>query len=269
LRNDLALTRILRGAGRGLAEKLIAMTLVTSHFRNLSNRRRLLPLILAVLGASPVLSERTATQGQGNARSPSPVVRGQGSQSRPAATPQASVNPQLERLAKVADKVLDQIQIEENDLYLRINYFEKPERLDPSSFASKDEIAQWQGVLQQLKEKNDKVAGLYANVSKDLDAAFKGAGASEELAARFKQVILDGFPWDQIQRKKELISDFIDAHGKLLTFYEKNWGSWVKGSDPAKPEFTSASAASIYKRLRDKIVSTSDQIQKEYKAMSE
>ena len=246
------------------------MTLLPSHFRDPSIRRRLLPLVITVFAASPVLSEQTTTDGQaGNATSPGPAARVKGAQPAPTAAPRASVDPQMERLAKVADKVLDQIQTEENALYSRLNYFEKPERLDPSSFASKDEIAQWQGVLQQLKEQNDKVAGLYANVSKDLDTALKSASASQEVAARFKQFILDGFPWDQIQRKKELISEFIEAHGKLLTFYEKNWGSWIKGSDPAKPEFTSASAASIYKRLRDKIVSTSDQIQKEYKAMSE
>ncbi|HEV3211408.1 MAG TPA: hypothetical protein VGY91_14215 [Chthoniobacterales bacterium] len=246
------------------------MTLLTSRFRNPSTSLRLLPLVIAVFAASPLLSEQTATDGEaGSAASPRRAVHAKGTQPGPTAAPRASLNPELGRLAKVADKVLDQIQTEENDLYLRLNYFEKPERLDPSSFASKDEVAQWQGVLQQLKEKNDKVSGLYANFSKDLDAALKSAGANEEVAARFKQLILDGFPWDRIQRKKELISDFIEAHGKLLIFYEKNWGSWLKGSDPGKPEFTSASAASIYKRLRDKIVSTSDQIQKEYKAMSE
>ena len=246
------------------------MTLLMSHFRNPSARWRLLALVITLFAISPLLSDQATAEGQGgNAASSGSAVRAQGAQSRPTATPRTSVNPQLEQLAKVADKVLDQIQTEENDLYLRLNYFEKPERLDPSSFASKDEIVQWQGVLQQLKEKSDEVAGLYANVSKDLDAALKGAGANEEVVAGFKKLILDGFPWDQIQKKKELISDFIEAHGKLLSFYEKNWGSWVKSSNPAKPEFTSASAASIYKRLRDIIISTTDQIQKEYKAMSE
>jgi len=246
------------------------MTLLTLPFRNSSTRRLLLSLVIAVFAAGRLLSEQKATDSQaGNAPSPSPAVRAQGTPPRPGATPQGSVSPQLERLTKVADKVLDQIQIEENDLYLRLSYFEKPERLDPGSFASKNEISQWRGILQQLKEKSDKVAGLYANLGQDLDAALKSAGANEEIAARLKKIILDGFPWDQIQRKKELISNFVEAHGKLLIFYEKNWGSWIKGSDPSKPEFTSASAASIYKRLRDEIVSTSDQIQKEYKAMSE
>ena len=120
-----------------------------------------------------------------------------------------------------------------------------------------------------IADPDHKVAELYANVAKELDAALKSAGENQDIAARFKKLILDGFPWDQIERKKKLIADFIEEHGNLLTFYEKNWGSWVKGSDPRKPEFTSASAGNIYKRLKDQIVSTSEQIEKEYKAMSD
>jgi hypothetical protein len=52
-------------------------------------------------------------------------------------------------------------------------------------------------------------------------------------------------------------------------FYEKNWGSWTSHNDANKPEFTSASAANIYKRLRDQILTTSEEIEKEYKEMSE
>ena len=86
---------------------------------------------------------------------------------------------------------------------------------------------------------------------------------------QFKKFVMDGFPWEEIEKKKELIADFIDEQGKLLTFYDKNWGSWTTSTNPNKPEFTSASAASIYKRLRDQILNTSEQIEKEYKAMSE
>jgi hypothetical protein len=228
-----------------------------------------IPCLIAV--AAPLFSQEGPTNDRA-AKPASTGPRGSAPRARPgsAVTPQGSPNQQqLERLAKVTDKILDQIQLEENDLYMRLNYFEKPERLDPSSFASKDEIAQWQGILQQLKEKNDRVAGLYADVGKQLDVALKSSGANEEVSARFKQLVLDGFPWDQIERKKQLITDFIDEHGKLLIFYQKNWGSWIKGSDPRKPEFNSVSAANIYQRLRDQIVSTSDQIQKEYKVMSE
>src|SRR6516162_10421125 len=179
------------------------MTLLMSHFRNPSARWRLLALVITLFAISPLLSDQATAEGQGgNAASSGSAVRAQGAQSRPTATPRTSVNPQLEQLAKVADKVLDQIQTEENDLYLRLNYFEKPERLDPSSFASKDEISQWRGMLEQLKQQSYKVAERYANVAKDLDAAFKGAGTNEAVAAAVKKFILDGFPWDQIEKKR-------------------------------------------------------------------
>jgi hypothetical protein len=176
---------------------------------------------------------------------------------------------QLDRLTKAADKVLNHIQAEENDLYLRVNYFEKPSRLNPNSYASREEVAQWQGMLQELKEKHDLVTRLYADLGKDLDAELKNANANEQLVSQFKKLVMDGFPWDEIEKKRKLITDFIDEEGKLLLFYDKNWGSWIPNADPDKPEFNSASAASIYKRLRDQILSTSEQIEKEYKAMSE
>jgi hypothetical protein len=183
---------------------------------------------------------------------------------------QPQINPQeLERLTKAADKVLNRIQGAENDLYLRVSYFEKPERLNPNSFASKEEVAEWQVTLQQLKEKYDLVGQLYASVGKDLDTEFRSAGGSEEIVSRFRKFIMDGFPWTTIDKKKALIADFIDEQGKLLLFYEKNWGSWTSTSDANKPEFTSASAANIYKRLRDQILNTSEEIEKEYKEMSD
>jgi hypothetical protein len=52
-------------------------------------------------------------------------------------------------------------------------------------------------------------------------------------------------------------------------FYEKNWGSWTSASNSNKPEFTSASAANIYKGLRDQILETSEEPEKEYKEISE
>src|SRR5206468_11370998 len=71
-----------------------------------------------------------------------------------AASRASQLNPQeLERLTKAADKVLNRIQSEENELYLRINYFEKPDRLNPNSYASREEVEQWQGILEQLKAK--------------------------------------------------------------------------------------------------------------------
>jgi hypothetical protein len=250
--------------------KLVRMARAT-FYSQIRLARHLLLYATAIFAAGSLFSEQAQTNGpRAKAASSDPVERASQAQAKPTAATQAPPGrQQLERLSKVADKVLDQIQAEENDLYLRLNYFEKPERLDPSSFASKDEIAQWRGLLEQLKQQSDKVAERYANVAKDLDGAFKSAGTNEGVAAAVKKFILDGFPWDQIEEKKRLIADFIEEHGNLLTFYEKNWGSWVKTADPGKPQFTSTSASNIYKRLRDQIVSTGDQIQKEYKSMSE
>ena len=70
-------------------------------------------------------------------------------------------------------------------------------------------------------------------------------------------------------RKNNLINDFIDEQAKLFLFYEKNWGSWTSASNSNKPEFTSASAANIYKGLRDQILETSEEPEKEYKEISE
>jgi hypothetical protein len=199
-----------------------------------------------------------------------PALRSSQKKSGNAASGESQSNPQeVERLTKAVDKVLNRIQSEESDLYLRINYFEKPDRLNPNSYASKEEVTQWQGILQQLKEKHDFVARLYADVGKDLEAELQNTGANEAVVARFKTFVTGGFPWATIENKKKLIADFIDEQAKLLSFYEKNWGAWSSTSDSSKLEFTSASAANIYKRLRDQILTTSKEIEKEYKEMSE
>jgi hypothetical protein len=149
--------------------------------------KRLILFIIAIFAAVPLYSQKAQTDTQSE-KSPSPdsTTHTQGSKASPSPTPQLANQQQLERLAKVADKVLDKIQSEENDLYARLNYFEKSERLDPNSYASKDEIVQWRRILQQLKAQHDKVAELYANVAKELDAALKSAGENEDIAARLR-----------------------------------------------------------------------------------
>jgi hypothetical protein len=231
-------------------------------------------LLVAVLTGFAALFARAQ---QTNSPTPKPQINSDNPALRSSAKPSGTASPQepqinpqeLEHLTKAADKVLNRIQNAENDLYLRVNYFEKPARLDPNSYKSKEEVAQWQGILQQLKEKLELVAQLYTDVGKDLDAEFRNAGGNEEIVARFRKFIMDGFPWDTIEKKRSLITDFIDEQAKLLLFYEKNWGSWTSASDSNKPEFTSASAANIYKKLRDQILATSEEIEKEYKEMSE
>ena len=199
--------------------------------------------------------------------------KGASSQQPKAAEQQADLDPnqlqQLERMNKATEKVLNRIQTEENDLYLRVGYFSKAERLNPNSYSSKDEIAQWRGMLDQLKQKHELVEQLYTDLDKDLTSELKTTGVNEQSINRYKKLITDGFPWETIEKKKRLIDQYIDEHGKLLTFYEKNWGMWKPAKDLDKLEFTSPSAANIYSRLRDQIVSTTSELQKQYKEMSE
>jgi hypothetical protein len=230
-----------------------------------------------ILALALILGLPAAQAQQTNSPAPKPQIKSDNPALRSSGKPSGSATPEnlqikpeeLKRLTRAADKVLNRIQSEENDLYLRISYFEKPGRLDPNSYASKNEVAEWQGILQQLQEKHDLVAQLYAGVGKDLDAELRNAGATEEIVARFRKYIMDGFPWPAIEKKNNLLNDFIDEQAKLLSFYVKNWGTWTTTSDSKMPEFTSASAANIYKRLRDQILKTSEELEKGYKEISE
>ena len=172
-------------------------------------------------------------------------------------------------LGRAAGKVLDQIQDQEFDLYTRLTYFEKPERLNPASFASVDEVKQWKSMLEQMKQKSQQVADLYTNVSKNLDQELRNAQINEQLAAKFKAVILEGFPWETIQKKDQLMREYIGEHGKLLAFYETNWGTWKPGADPAKPVFNSPQEATAFQKLREQIISTGQQLDAAYKSMSQ
>jgi hypothetical protein len=229
------------------------------------------PLILVLMGFGVIFAgaqQAVSPSPKPKVNPDNPALRGKSAGTTTPAAPQ--INPQeLERLTKAADKVLNRIQTEENDLYLRISYFEKPERLNPSSYGSKEEVSQWEGILEQLKAKLETVSQLYVDIGKNLDTELRSAGANEEIVAKFKKFIMDGFPWATIEKKRTLITDFIDEQAKLLTFYQKSWGSWNGKGDADNPEFTSASAANIYKRLRDQIVNTSQEIEKQYKEMSE
>jgi hypothetical protein len=232
-----------------------------------------LPLIVVLMGFGLIFAEAqqvVSPSPKAKINSDNPALRPP-EKSAGTTTPEGpQINPQeLERLTKAADKVLNRIQTEENDLYLRVNYFEKPERLNPNSYGSKEEVSQWEGILEQLKAKLEIVSQLYVDLAKNLDTELRTAGGSDEIVAKFKKFIMDGFPWASIEKKRTLITDFIDEQAKLLTFYEKNWGSWNGKGDANDPEFTSASAANIYKRLRDQIVNTSEEIEKQYKEMSE
>ncbi|HZC35888.1 MAG TPA: hypothetical protein VE242_09760 [Chthoniobacterales bacterium] len=170
-------------------------------------------------------------------------------------------------LGDAANKVLNRIQTEENDVHTRLGYFEKDDRLDPSTFKSADEVAQWRTLLSELKQRSDSVADLYNNLGKYLDIALRNAKVNEQIAARFKEEVMSGFPWDTIHKKTALMSEYIVDHGKLLDFYEKNWGSWKTASGTVV--FQDAHLAVTFQKLRDQIINTGKELDQQYKALSE
>jgi hypothetical protein len=237
-----------------------------------SSRFKAVALLFVAAGLPLTLSAQTDSDNSANHLKPEAPSKAQ----QPAARQQAAGSPgrtlskaEQEAVGHAAGKVLDRIQEQEFDLYTRLTYFEKPARLSPASFASIDEVRQWKSMLELMKQKSQQVADLYTNLSKNLDQEFRNAEISEQLAARIKPVILNGFPWETIQKKDQLMQEYIGEHGKLLAFYEAKWGTWKPSADPAKPEFNNAQEAATFKTLREQIISTGQQLDAAYRSMSQ
>jgi hypothetical protein len=173
-------------------------------------------------------------------------------------------------LQGAANKLCGQIQIEENDLYHRLSFLEKPGRLDPNSYASADEIDQWRKLLQQFKDQTTKVDGLYRGLEKNFYAEVRNSKVNVDpvIVSKFKTILLGAFPWDTINRKDSLLTQYAEQHEKLLDFYAKNWGTWRPAGKDGKPVFQSASLTATYNKIREDIVSTGHQLEEEYIAMT-
>jgi len=170
-------------------------------------------------------------------------------------------NELKERIGLAANKVMLPLMQAENNLYRRFTYFEKPERLDPGTFASKDEVVAWKESLKQFRGEEDTVERLYANVADNLENALIAQRINTSLATSIKQQLVSTIPWETVQKKEKLIGQFIDDHGKLLNFYETNWGTWKPNKRPdGTPEFSDAKLAGAYQQLRNKIASSGQQI---------
>lgn len=224
-----------------------------------------MPLFLATALPMTLTAQTGPAKSPASAKGQEPATREQ-----PAASPgQTLSKAEQEALARAAGKVLDRIQNQEQDLYMRLTYFEKPDRLNPTAYASVDEVHQWKSMLEQMKQRSKEVADLYTGASKNLDLEFRNSQINPQIAGKFKAVILGGFPWETIQKKDQLMQEYIEEHGKLLAFYETNWGTWRPGADPAKPEFKNAQAAATFQRLREQIISTGQQLDAAYKSMAQ
>jgi hypothetical protein len=172
-----------------------------------------------------------------------------------------------ERIGRAADQVLGRIRKEELDLNIRFSYFRKPERLNPATYASKDDLEQWRQSLQKLKEKADTVEKLYSNADQDLGNALIQQRINQGIAEQVKNELLKSFPWDVIKKKNQLMKEFVPAFADLLTFYDKNWGSWKTDTAAGAPSFDDSKLASTYQNLKDKINTIGAQIEEQYKTM--
>lgn len=174
-----------------------------------------------------------------------------------------------ERIGYAANKVMIPLAQAEDKLYNRFSYFQKPERLDPNTFSSKDEVTAWRDSLKQLRGDEELVERLYANVSDAFENALLSQRISGPLAASIKKQIVGTIPWEVVQKKERLVSEFIENHGKLLTFYETNWGTWKASSRAGVPAFDNPKLADTYQQLRDKITTSGQQIVQLYAKLRE
>ena len=232
-------------------------------------------VLLGLLGAALISSIAMGQDAKSRLKAPAISAMDTASPSpsagrTPTAAEQRVIDAQKSALQNAANTLCEQIQVEENDLYHRLGFFERPTRLDPSSYASLDEVAQWRSLLQQLKEKGDRVATLYKNLGKNLDAELKDSKVAIDpmIASQFKTILLGAFPWDTINKKSSLFDRYVENHQKLLDFYQKNWGAWQPSGKDGKPIFRTPSLTATYDKLREELVSTGRQLNEEYVAMT-
>jgi hypothetical protein len=171
-----------------------------------------------------------------------------------------------DRIKNATDLVFGRIQKVESDIHLRFSYLRKPERLDPNTYGSKEDVATWQNSVQQLRDAEINLDKLYSNADLDLGNALTQQRINPTIADQLKNQLLTTIPWATIKKKSELMHQFIEDHQELLNFYDKNWGAWKPGTTPT---FSDASLATAFQSLKVKINATGEQIDEQYNAMQQ
>jgi hypothetical protein len=166
-----------------------------------------------------------------------------------------------DRIAEATNKVMTKIIDQEKDLRMRLGYFQRPDRFDPNSFASKEEIQNWQKLVDQFQESRDQTAKLYGNASESLEAELLNEKIAPALATAIRKEIISSFPWDDIVKKDDLLTTYVGYHRQLLTFFDQNWKTWK----PAKPYFADQKTQADYDKLCQQITSTGKEIDTIYK----
>jgi hypothetical protein len=231
-------------------------------------------LILPVLFSGTFLFTASVTLGQ--TKTPASSPSGSKPRSSASITPTGSASPSgspsqkeykeaveilKQRIGAASDAVMIRIANQEQDVRSRFAYFEKPERLDPNSFAAKEEIDPWRNLLDEFKKSRDLAAKLYLDADQALDNALTTQHLARNVADPIRKELIATFPWESINRRNQLLQDYIDEHRVLLDFYEKNWGAWTKGNESGKAVFADPKLAATYQGIRDKVTALGKEIQ--------
>jgi hypothetical protein len=166
-----------------------------------------------------------------------------------------------DRIAQATNKVMTKIIDQEKDLRMRLGYFERQERFDPNNFASKEEIQNWQKLVDQFQASRDQTAKLYGDASENLEAALLDEKLVPALASAIRKEIISTFPWDDISKKDDLLTTYVGYHRQLLTFFDQNWKTW----NSTKPFFADQKTEADYEKLCQQITSTGKEIDAIYK----
>ena len=166
-----------------------------------------------------------------------------------------------DRIAVATDKVMTKIIDQEKDLRMRLGYFEKQERFNPNSFASQEELQNWQKLADEFQQSRDQTAKLYGDASENLEAALLEVKIAPQLASAIRKEIIATFPWDDIVKKDDLLTTYVGYHRQLLTFFDQNWKTW--SSD--KPYFADQKIEADYEKLCQQITSAGKEIDTIYK----
>jgi hypothetical protein len=210
-------------------------------------------------------------------QTPSPNSSPPGSKTRPSIsiTPSGSASPSAtfsqksyeeavqvlkERIGVASEAVMVRITNQEKDVRNRFAYFQKPERLDPNSFATKEEIDPWRTLLDEFKQSKDLAAKLYLNADADLDNALTNQRLTRKIVDPVRKELISTFPWESINKRNQLLQTYIDEHRSLLDFFAANWGTWSKGAEVGKPVFSDRKLAATYQGIRDKLSGLGKQI---------
>ena len=197
---------------------------------------------IALLPAASIAQNQAATPTRSPGAKPSPSI----------STPKYT-NEQLQEMASklqdrihnATDQVMGRIQKQESDLYIRFSYFDKPNRLDPNTYASQEDIAVWQQSLQQFRGVAETLQRLYADADQDLGNALVQQRINPALTEQIKNELLKSFPWETIRKKNQLMQEFIAEHGDLLALYDQSFGTWK----PDKATFDDQKLTATYKSL--------------------